>query len=344
MAFNKKIRTGRLCAFNASKRGYYDCFGFSRITEGHTNINKEMVTYTLPNITFSNANNRCMVTFNRGELPNYTILPYQVLPAIKAGTTCLYPNGTGNIEVRDDGVLDNLDDSARGINYNVYIKNGKPLLTLANNVEGGVYCGVYRIGSHTAKRVYQINCNVKYAQLAGTSLEVLSIASGYMDALYSFPDQDDREFECDVILKCKTSSSLSGQQRLIKIGSYWFGINAGKFAFAALSSVVNGVAAEPNTSYWIRIMQTGVDVANYTLLYLEDDGTYTFDTLPDKSQWQIGAWGQFTSWAAHNSSIRFSNAANPWLGTIDVLNCRVYLKYVDESAWNEVWRAVKVIN
>jgi len=344
MIFNKKIRAGRLCAFNASKRAYYDCFGFSRITDGNTNINKGMIAYTMPNITLSNVSNKWMLTFSRGMLPNYTILPYQVLPIIKAGTTCLYPDGIGNIEVRDDGILDNLDDTKRGVNYNVYIKNGKPLLTLANDVEGGIYCGIHRIGSHTTKRVYQINCNIKYAQLAGTSLEVLSIVSGYMDSLYSFPDQEEREFECDVIIKCKTNGNLSGQQRLIKIGGCWFGINAGKFAFAALNSVVDGVEVTGNKSYWLRIMQTGSDVINYTLLYLVDDGTYTLDTLPDVSRWNIGAYGQFTSWAAHNSSIRFSNVSNPWLGTIDVLNCRAYLKYVDESEWNEVWRAVNVIN
>lgn len=344
MVFSKKFYTGSLGGYKAVKRGYYNVSGFFRAREGRTSQTAEMAAYTLPTITYSGSNNRSILTITQGILPDYSILPAQVCLLAKKGFTYLAFRGNGIVEVFDNAILDGIDDDRRLITYNFFIKNGKPLLSLANEVADAMYCGKCKVSSHTPRVVYRINCNVRVAQFGGNNVNAACLTSGYIDSLYTFPDQNTREYECDVILKVKTGTGLTGVQKVLGFGGFWFGINEGNFAFAALNSVVNGVAATANKSYWLRVMQTGFDVMSYTLLYLEDDGTYTMDTLPGVGQWQIAAYGQFTSCAAHNSVLRLSDMTNSWSGTYDLLNCRASIKYHDALSWEEVWHAADVIN
>ncbi len=344
MVFNKKFHAGSFCGYKASKRNYYDVSGLFKVSGEKTSENITMLPYTLPTITLSTPLTRCVLTFNQGMLPNYTILPAQVCILARAGDCYLVCLSDGTVEIWDNGVLDNVDDTRLGKEYNFFIKNGKPLFSFSNNVENAVYCGKYRIPLHTVRRLYKINFSTRVAQFFGTDISAVKITSGYIDSSYSFPNQNTREYECDIILKVTTGSSLSGQQKLVKFGGFWFGINEGKFAFARLSTVVDGVTATANKTYWFRVMQTGFDVLNYTLLYLEDDGSYTLDTLPAMGQWQIGAHAQFIDCAAHETAIRFSDMANPWGGTINFLNCRACIKYADATSWEEVWHAVDIVN
>ena len=344
MAFNKKFQVGAFCGYKASKRDYYDVSGLFKVIAGKTSENRTMIPYTQPTITFSSTLARCVLTFSQGMLPNYTVLPAQVCILARAGGRYLVCLGDGNVEIWDNGVLDNVDDIRLGIEYKFFIKDGKPLLSSSNNMENAIYCGKFRIPAHSVRRLYKIYFNTNVAQLSGTNINAIKIVSGNIDTFYMFPDQNTREYECDIIFKVTTGSSISGLQKLVKFGGFWFGINEGKFAFARLSTVVDGVAATANKTYWFRVMQTGFDVLNYTLLYLEDNGSYTLNTLPAMGQWQIGAYAQFADCAAHDTVIRISDMTNPWDGTIDLLNCRVCIKYVDGSSWEEVWHAADVVN
>ena len=343
MAFNKKFYAGSFCAYRAQKKGYYDVSGVFRVSTGKRTKSETLVSYTVPQIAFENRPPLTTVAFTQGQLPDYSILPSQVCFVVRSGVNYIlfYPNGT--IEVRNDGLLDNVNDSSSGKNYYFYMKDGRPLFSLSNNMSDAMYCGRCRVPSHTVQQVYQAHFDAHVAQLSGSDINSVAITSGYIDSLYTLPDQDEREYECDIIMRVQTGASVSGVQKLLKFGGFWFGINEGKFAFAALSSVVNGAAIEADTTYWLRVLQTGYDVYNYTMLYLVDDGTYTLDTLPGVGQWQIGAYGQFAFSAAHDSAMRFGDVGNQWGGTIDLLNCRVYLKYTGTNAWVEVWRPTSLV-
>lgn len=303
-----------------------------------------MIEYTLPAMTFSNQAPASKVTFSQGMLPDYTVLPAQIGLLAKAGETYLVFDGLGNASVNQNGLLNNTNDNRRTVTYYVFVKNGKPLFSTTDNVDGARYCGRFKVASHTPYRLYKLNCDTSVVRVSGLTVNAVSITYGYMDSLVLFPNQDTCEYECDIILKVKTGNNLSGAQKLLQIGGFWFGTNDGKFAFAALGTVVNGVTATSNQSYWVRVMQTGFDVMNYVLLYLEDDGSYTIDTLPGVGQWQVGAYGQFVNCAANRNALRIGDMTDQWSGTIDLLNCCAYVKYIDTSSWVELWRAIDVIN
>lgn len=343
MVYNKKFCAGSFCGYKASKSGYFDVSEFFRVNDERKAKSQEMIEYTPPTVTLTNLSPKTVLTFSQGMLPNYTILPNQTCVLARAGDTYLVFSNNG-VQVFNNGVLYNVDDNRRMVNYYFFVKDGRPLLSTSDNVTDAIYCGRCRVASHTPYRLYKSNCDVSVAQLSGTTVNAVGITGGYMDSLYTFPNQNENLFECDIILKVKTGNDLSGQQKLLKFGGFWFGTNDGKFAFAVFSSVVNGVTATSNKSYWLRVMQTGSDIRNYVLLYLEDDGSYTFDTLPGVGQWQVGAYGQFTNCAAHNNAMRFGDVSNQWSGTIDMLNCRAYIKYSGSSEWEEVWRAIDAIN
>lgn len=344
MAFNKKFRAGSFCSYKASKRGYYEVSGLFRVSNGKTSKSEDLIAYTMPTLTSTNVSPCHILTFSEGMLPDYSMLAHQVYWLARAGITYLAFTGNNHAATYSSGVLDNVDDNRRAVYYNVFIKDGKPLLSTSENVADALYCGVFRMPSHTPYRLYKINCVTQWAQFAGANINAVSITSGYIDSLSKLPDQDINPYECDIILKVKTGSSVSGTQKLLSFGGFWFGIKDGKFAFARISTVVDSATADTNKTYWVRIMQTGSDVFNYALLYLEDNGSYTIDTLPGVGQWQIGAYTQFIDCAAHDNALRFSDMTNPWGGTIDLLNCRAHVKYIDALSWEEVWHAIDVIN
>ena len=110
-------------------------------------------------------------------------------------------------------------------------------------------------------------------------------------------------------------------------------------------SAVGGVTPlTANTTYWFGVLEDASTIKGYLLA---DNGTYTLDTLPDFAQWSE-EWSQnvTSSYTYKGYSIFFFNneVSQPWLGSIDLNNCKVWVDGEDFWYYNildEVERDLK---
>lgn len=91
-----------------------------------------------------------------------------------------------------------------------------------------------------------------------------------------------------------------------------------------------------NTTYWFGVLEDASTIKGYLLA---DDGTYTLDTLPDFAQWSE-EWSQnvTSSYTYKGCSIGFFKHADsqPWLGSIDLNNCKIWVDGEDFWYYNMV--------
>ncbi|MCM1324544.1 MAG: hypothetical protein NC218_10510 [Acetobacter sp.] len=105
-----------------------------------------------------------------------------------------------------------------------------------------------------------------------------------------------------------------------------FGVNGDSWALTTTYDV-RGVAATDNSIYWVQVIQMANEGTK--LYYLEDnDETYTFDTLPELSEWSLGVSADDIIFDPTGQKLRIGNGYKYtdkyWAGRIDLVNTCVY--------------------
>ena len=99
-----------------------------------------------------------------------------------------------------------------------------------------------------------------------------------------------------------------------------------------------------NTTYWFGVLEDTSTIKGYLLA---DNGTYTLDTLPDFAQWsEEWSYNVSSNYSNKGCSIGFFKHADsqPWLGSIDLNNCKIWVDGEDFWYYNildEVERDLK---
>ena len=347
MIYTRKVMPNFIYQYKLTKRGYWDICRLVRMSDTDKTVCETMTPYPAITPTVTTLAYGQELSFAETLLPDYSLLTAQTGLLAKAGVTYMVTDGQGNIDLRSDGILDNMMDSGAAQTYNLFVKDDKPLLSLSENVNGGVYCNPCAISQHAVSPLYRAYLTkAAGTTLSGSSLQEVAISSGgYLISDYLFPAQATTLYNFDMVLKVKTGADVSGRQILFKIGDYWFGIDSGVFAFSDGVSVVKSQTnISANTAYWFKAKSLGTAVRVYMFLYLLDNGSYNIDNLPSQAQWKVGGTTQFATAAADDNRLMYSDATYPWLGSLDLSNGFLKIQISGETPWNIVWKPLEVVS
>ena len=344
MIYKKKVTPRFWSLYQATKRGYWDIKKWFQAATSNSSFEETMTPYDGLDMTMTYGTEANEVTCLQKVLPNFDVLWWQKDLLARRGVTYLVPSGNDRNAIRTDGVLDNCDDVATAKTYNVFVKDGKPVFSSAENFTGGLFTGQYTVPVHTVKTLNRAKFTSDSAVITGSSLNAMQFTAGDIASDYTFPNQSVSSFDFDIITRITSGTKITGRQLIFKIGVIWAGINRSKFLLCKNAVEVVGQPITANTTYWYRFTVSGSTDPVYKALYLIDDGTYTFDTLPDISQWTVAAEEQWSVFVADRKSIQVNYGNAPWLGTFDFSNFRAYIRYHNAQTWQEVWRPIEQEN
>ena len=129
--------------------------------------------------------------------------------------------------------------------------------------------------------------------------------------------------------------------------NHGFGVASNKWRIWNGAATTGGSAVN-NTTYWTQLVE---QIGQGTKLYvLEDDGTYTLDTLPDIAQWTLAVSVSTGLFDTTGMKVRIGNGyttlAEPWRGKIDLSNTCIYTgsQVGDSTSWTVYWKPFRSVS
>lgn len=234
-------------------------------------------------------------------------------------------------------------------NYNIFYKNGKFVADTAEAKSGYRWCGSTSIKSFVPSSVYK-KC---YTENGTLNLSYPNL-SGFSNMNYALTDKalpmgQFFAVNIKIISKVTVTSSNYTQNILWDNSANNHGIGVATYKWRIWNgTAVTGGSAVNGTTYWIQVVQQN---EQGTKLYvLDDDGTYTFETLPDIEQWTLAVSVNSALFDTSGQKLRigtgYTTPTEYWHGKIDLSNTCIYTKVQGgaDTGWTVYWKPFAAVS